>query len=234
MPEISKMWRKSMSEVEQRYYNDLADKIRNEFKKQHMEFRATGSYTASDNFLRKGHFWTHKRLNERNALEHELDSYETIFFPPRPPEYDEAYFERERNSKRRRKLRDKGIDPDSQDVDNQDEDWTPETDPKASEAPEDEEEDEAREKGLDADQDVDIHDANWTEMEIDPNASQGPEDEEEDEVREKGLDPDEDVENHGDPKASEGPEDEEADKVREKGLDDDQDVDNHAEGWTEV
>jgi hypothetical protein len=225
MPEISKMWRKSMSEVEQKYYNDLADKIRDEFKKQHMEFRATGNFTPSDNFLRKGHFWTHKRLNERNALEHELDSYETVYFPPRPPEYDEAYFERERDSKRRRKLRDKGIDPD-QHVDNQDEDWTPETDPKLSEAPEDEEEDEAREKGLDPDHDVDIHDENWTGMDIDPKAD----DDEEDEVREKVVDPDQDVDNHDDLKSREAPEDEKENETREKC----QDGDDHGEDWTAV
>jgi hypothetical protein len=143
MPEISKMWRKAMSQVEQKYYNDVADIIRMEFKKQHMEFRATGSFTPSDNFERKGHFWTHKRQNERNALEHELHSYETVVFPPRPPEYDEEYYKRERESKRRRRLRDKGLDSD-QDADNHDEDWT-EADPKSSEAPEDEEEDEVEE-----------------------------------------------------------------------------------------
>jgi hypothetical protein len=166
MPEISKMWRKALSQEEQKFYNDVADNIRLEFKKQHMEFRATGSFTPSENFERKGNFWTHKKQNERNALEHELDSYETVLFPPRPPEYDEEYFKRERESKRRRKLKEKVVDPD-EDMDNHDEDGT-KADSKSSEAPED---------GGDPHQDVDNHDEDGTEA--DPKLSEALEDEEE-------------------------------------------------------
>ena len=161
-----------MSQEEQKFYNDVADIIRMEFKKQHMEFRATGSFTPSDNFERKGHFWTHKKQNERNALEHELDSYETVVFPPRPPEYDEEYFKRERESKRRRKFKEKVADLD-EDVDNHDEDWT-EADPKSSEAPED---------GVDPHQDVVNDDEVGTEA--DPKSSEALEDEEEDEVEDE-------------------------------------------------
>jgi hypothetical protein len=143
MPEISKMWRKALSPEEQKFYNDVCDNIRMEFKQQHMEFRATGNFIPSDIFERKGSFWTHKKQNERNALEHELDSYETVVFPPRPREYDEEYFKRERESKERRRLREKVVDPDEE-VDNHDEDWK-EADPKSSEALDDEEEGEVEE-----------------------------------------------------------------------------------------
>jgi hypothetical protein len=204
MPEISKMWRKALSQEEQEYYNDVGDIIRLEFKKQHMEFRATGSFTPSENFERKGSFWTHKKQNERNALEHELDSYETVVFPPRPHEYDEEYFRRDRESKQRRRLKEKvGAEPDDE-VDNQDEDWT-EADPKASEAPEDginphqdidnnhyedgteadPKSSEAAEGDLDHYQDMNNRDGDWTEA--NPKSSEVPEDEEEDEVEDDHI-----------------------------------------------
>jgi hypothetical protein len=203
MPEISKMWRKALSQEEQKFYNDVAESIRLEFKKQHMEFRATGGFTPSDNHERKGNFWTHKKQNERNALEHELDSYESVVFRPRPIEYDEEYFRRERESKRRRRQREKvvgpneeGVDPDEE-MDNHDEDGI-EADPKSSEAPED---------GLDPHQDIKYHVEDGTE--VDPKSSEAPED---------GLDRYQDVENHdedgmeADPKSSEAPEEDEVEE----------------------
>jgi hypothetical protein len=212
MPEISKMWRKALSQEEQTFYNDVAENIRMEFKKQHMEFRATGSFTPSDNFERKGNFWTHRKQNERNALEHELDSYDTVVFPPRPPEYDEEYFRRERESKRRRRLREKVVNPDLP-QENHDEDWT-EADPKSSEAPED---------GLDPHQDVDNHhDEDW--MEANPKSSEALEDEDKTEVDPKsseapedGLDPHQTNvdETEADPKSSEALEDAEEDEVED-------------------
>lgn len=42
-------------------------------------------------------------MHEKSALEREIDSYDTVQFPPRPPEMDEAYRKREEESKRRRK-----------------------------------------------------------------------------------------------------------------------------------
>jgi hypothetical protein len=122
MPEISKMWRMAMSVIEQKFYNDFTDQIRKEFKKQHMQYRATGSFTPSDTFERKGNFWTHKRAHEKNTLERELDGYETVFFPPRPPEYDEAYYKRERESIKRRRLREKKRVSNGPDDEEEDED----------------------------------------------------------------------------------------------------------------
>ena len=49
------------------------------------------------------------KQHEKNGLEREIDSYETVYFPPRPPEMDEAYGRRKEESKRRRKEKVKAI-----------------------------------------------------------------------------------------------------------------------------
>jgi hypothetical protein len=108
--EISRLWKLS-DESEHRYYNDLADEIRAEYKTQYLEYRATGTFTPSDSFVRVGNFWTHRRSHEKSRLEKELAGYDTVVFPPRPSEFDDEYRKRELESKRRRKLKLKGLDP---------------------------------------------------------------------------------------------------------------------------
>jgi hypothetical protein len=47
--------------------------------------------------------WTRQKLHEKNALEREIAGYETVIFPRRPPEMDEAYHQRMKESLERRK-----------------------------------------------------------------------------------------------------------------------------------
>lgn len=108
--EISKVWRINLSDEDQKYYHEMADYIRTEYKTQYLEYRATGSFTPSDSYKRVGNFWTHRKKHEKNDLELELDTYDTVLFPPRPPEFDDEYRKREEESKRRRKLKLKGLD----------------------------------------------------------------------------------------------------------------------------
>jgi hypothetical protein len=105
--EISKLWRIALSEEDHRYYNDFCEEIREEYKIQHMEFRATGVYTTSDVFDRPtgAGLWVRKIMNEKNDLEKEIATYETIKFPIRPPEFDEDYKRRAIESRRVRKIK---------------------------------------------------------------------------------------------------------------------------------
>lgn len=105
--EISKLWRIALSEEEQDFYNDFAAQIRAEYRRQHMEFRATGRYTPSEIFDRPtgAGLWIHKKESEKNALEREISQYETVQFPPRPPELDHDYVQRERQGRDKRKIK---------------------------------------------------------------------------------------------------------------------------------
>jgi hypothetical protein len=105
--EISKLWRIALSDEDHRYYNDFCEEIREEYKHQHMEFRATGVYTISDVFDRPtgAGLWVRKIMSEKNDLEKEIESFETINFPPRPPEFDEDYKKKEIESRRVRKVK---------------------------------------------------------------------------------------------------------------------------------
>ena len=106
MQEISKIWRNQIKEAEQEYYNEMALEIRKEYQDQVLEFRATNSFRPSARFIKLGDGqgpWVHKQPDERNALEAEVASYDTVVFPPRPPSKDKEYSERERQSKERRK-----------------------------------------------------------------------------------------------------------------------------------
>ena len=103
--EISKIWRVALTDREREYYNTFVDEARAEYKRQHMEYRATGLYTPSDTFERieGAGLWLRKRMEEKNELEREIASYETVVFPARPPEYDEEYRKREEASRLKRK-----------------------------------------------------------------------------------------------------------------------------------
>lgn len=101
--EIGKIWRYGITEKDREYYNDFAREAREEYQEQYREYRATGRFTPSNTFKKLGPLWVRIKVHEKNALEREIDSYDTVQFPPRPPEMDEAYQKRHEESKRRRK-----------------------------------------------------------------------------------------------------------------------------------
>ncbi|CAJ1944413.1 unnamed protein product [Cylindrotheca closterium] len=107
--EIAKIWRVSMSEEERAYYNQFATEARNEFDKQVVEYRATGSFRPSHSFsrLEGTNIWIRKHF--QNGLEKEISQYPTAQFPKRPAAFDEAYNQREERSVLRRKLKLKGL-----------------------------------------------------------------------------------------------------------------------------
>jgi len=105
--EISRMWKYNLSENERKFYNDFSDECRQEYKRLSMEFRATAHFTPSEIFERIQGVgpWIHKRIEERNDLEREIATYDTVVFPMRPPEMDEDYKKRDQESKARRKAK---------------------------------------------------------------------------------------------------------------------------------
>ena len=107
MLEISRMWRLALSDADRKYYNDFADDCRREYRHMQREFRATGHYTASDLFQRVNGtgLWVHRMEHEKNDLEHEIATYDTLVFPARPPEMEEDYKRREKASNERRKAK---------------------------------------------------------------------------------------------------------------------------------
>jgi hypothetical protein len=85
--EISKIWKYGMTDADREYYNEFAREAREEYERQHEEFRATGSYQPSCVFTRLGGGdgpWVRISEEDRNALEREISSYGTVKFPPRP------------------------------------------------------------------------------------------------------------------------------------------------------
>lgn len=103
--EISRLWRLALSDEDREYYNTFCEEIRSEYKKQHLEFRATGHYTPSETFERRdgASLWVRKNAQKKNALELEIAKYETVLFPMRPIEFDEEHRIRDLESKERRK-----------------------------------------------------------------------------------------------------------------------------------
>ena len=89
----------------------FANDARDEYNKQMIEYRATGSFTPNAEFVKlsNANVWVRKETN-RNDLEKEICSYETVVFPKRPPSMDEAYALREQRGIFRRKLRLKGLE----------------------------------------------------------------------------------------------------------------------------
>mmetsp|Transcript_7998 Transcript_7998/g.15063 ORF Transcript_7998/g.15063 Transcript_7998/m.15063 type:complete len:401 (-) Transcript_7998:40-1242(-) len=85
--EISKIWKYGMNDADREYYNEFAREAREEYERQHEEFRATGSYQPSRVFTRLGGGdgpWVRIAEDDRNALEREISNYGTVKFPPRP------------------------------------------------------------------------------------------------------------------------------------------------------
>ena len=105
--EISKIWKFGMAESEREYYNEAAREARVEYQRLHQEYRATGRYQPSTKFVKlKGVGpWVRVAWHDKNGLERELATYETVSFPLRPPKLDEAYEQRQLESIKRRKLK---------------------------------------------------------------------------------------------------------------------------------
>lgn len=103
--EISTMWKASLTQAERDYYNNFADEARDEYKRQDMEYRATGHYTPSETFekVEGAGLWVRRKWHEKNELERELAGYESHSFPPRPPELDEEYKRKEVERREKRK-----------------------------------------------------------------------------------------------------------------------------------
>lgn len=100
-----------MSDSDRDYYNNFCREAREEYDYQYREYRATGHYTPSRTFEKVESVgpWVRIAHEEKNALEREIAAYDTVLFPMRPPEFDEDYRKREEESKRRRRLKEKGL-----------------------------------------------------------------------------------------------------------------------------
>lgn len=105
--EVSRAWRVDLTDAEREYYNIFCEDVRKEYKMQHLEFRATGHYTPSETFVRQdgAGLWVRKKWHQKNALEREIDGFDTVIFPMRPPEFDAEYKRREEESMQRRKVK---------------------------------------------------------------------------------------------------------------------------------
>ena len=77
-----------MNDDDRKYYNDFCKDLRSEYDVQYREYKATGSYKASNVFerLHGDGPWTRKAFHEKNSLEREISSYKSVKFPPRPEE----------------------------------------------------------------------------------------------------------------------------------------------------
>ncbi len=87
----------------------IAADAKKEFDQQVIEYRATGSYQPSKHFERLENSSVWIRKDNPSPLEKEISSYDTILFPKRPPEMEEAYREREIRSITKRRLKLKGL-----------------------------------------------------------------------------------------------------------------------------
>ena len=105
--EISKIWKLGMEECDRVYYNEFAREARDEYNQLLQEYRATGRYQQSRKFekLQGVGPWVRVAWHEKNGLERELSTYETVLFPPRPQSLDAAYFDRRKESVKKRKLK---------------------------------------------------------------------------------------------------------------------------------
>ena len=81
LQQISHHWRVVLKEKEQEHYNRMVQEIRQEYQEQMLEFRATDAFRPSERFIKLGDGqgpWVHKNPEERNELEAEVASYETV------------------------------------------------------------------------------------------------------------------------------------------------------------
>lgn len=107
--EISKVWKFSMTKAEREYYTIFSRELRDEYMGQLQEYRATSNFRPSEMFgkLQGVGPWVKKEWSEKNGLERELETYETVKFPERPPELQEEYEQRKKAQLERRMLREK-------------------------------------------------------------------------------------------------------------------------------
>ena len=126
--EISSLWKSGLSAAERGHYDKFATEAQTEYRRLFDEYKATGSYRDTSQFLRLGSStedtaqkqrreairkgasstssrgpWVRRDPAQRNALERELCGYDTVIFPQRPAEVDQPDWEtkREEASKKR-------------------------------------------------------------------------------------------------------------------------------------
>lgn len=104
---ISSMWN-TLPDKEREHYILFAKIAREEYVRQLREFRATGGWKPSESFERLGSPipggpWVRIPYDAKCKLEKEIDSYDQVTFPPRPPEMDDDYNQRMKESVERRK-----------------------------------------------------------------------------------------------------------------------------------
>jgi hypothetical protein len=105
--EISNMWKASLDDTDREYYHHFYIELKKEYQQQLMEYRATGYYTPSTKYIRNHTnvgLWTHIHPADKNALEMEIATYETIQFPSSHLD-DEEQLRRIQISKEKRKLK---------------------------------------------------------------------------------------------------------------------------------
>jgi len=130
---IGAMWNR-LSEEDKRHYDDLVRDSRAEYESRILEYRATGKwspYTQCGRLARNldesrrresratstnGKLdclgpWVRLDPDKKNELERELDTYETVVFPPRPQWSEEDHERRAKESylKRRKKIKEKKL-----------------------------------------------------------------------------------------------------------------------------
>jgi HMG-box domain len=104
VPEISRLWKYGVTDAEREYYHQFCREVRQEYRQQHLEYRATGHYTPSERFERNMEgtgLWLRK--TNKNRLEMEIATYDSVKFPMRPPSLEEEHRRRELESIQRRK-----------------------------------------------------------------------------------------------------------------------------------
>ena len=105
--EISNMWKSSLNDNDREYYHNFYVQLKKEYLQQLMEYRSTGYYTPSTKYIRNHvnvGLWTHIETHEKNALELEIATYDTIQFPSTHLDEEER-LRRIRISKEKRKLK---------------------------------------------------------------------------------------------------------------------------------
>ena len=105
--EISSMWKSSLDDTDREYYHHFYIALKLEYQQQLMEYRATGYYTPSTKYIRNHinvGLWTHLVTSEKNPLELEIATYETIQFPSTHLD-DAAQLRRIQISQEKRKLK---------------------------------------------------------------------------------------------------------------------------------
>jgi hypothetical protein len=78
--EFCRIWRLGISEDDSEYYGQLSTQVMDEYSRQMVEYRATGSYTPSRRFAKIDNKKVWVRVPAGNGLEREITSYETCTF----------------------------------------------------------------------------------------------------------------------------------------------------------